>query len=957
MIRLYMKSSRLCVMMLFTLYSYVSVWGTKSRFHDFCRETILSDGIAYSFHRDSIGFLWVGMQGMLVRVDGPHAVHYPLPGSKESIKRPNSIVDLDNRTLLLGGDFGLVLFNKSLGVFENVFSKDENHQVYALAALPGGGAIAGGMNGLTMISSALKLSSVIYDNKQTILKGVVYDIAIAGQSIWLTTDTGIYRAPFGKGKIGNFELVWSGEGDCFSKMWVQSEKVFLYNHGGKNFEHGLYLFDTTKGEFTLCSSLGNKSVSAITANDSCLFVSTDGDGLSVFNVITGSLVNHLTVSSVPLCLRSNALYSVLMDMGGNLWLGYYQDGVDILYSQQSTLFTQYALNDIFQTKGLFIRTVDYGDKECLLATREDVYYINEKKREFQTIPKSRLGNSQPIEILKYRDGYVIGTFGGGLYMFYPATGILESFGSEPYLKVSSMAIDSNDNLWVVSDKSLQVYNAQTLEREFTEKNSILPSGLRRIFFDSQGRGWITSQSKMLLYDSKTDRLRDDIFPKGFINKEFVRMISEDRLGNLYFCYDRNKIFKSDAWLSRFGRLEHNLPIDDRDINVMQLLSDSLWIIGTSNGLYATKDFNEYFKFGQKDGVIRAMINPDFSFDSINNTLYLPTSDGLLVTDVKKIVDVSQREVGLVLTDICYNGERIVKVLPEQRGREINLAVPSHTSTIDLYFTDFSFSQEKMAELEYKTEKSVKWKSIPITQPISLYYTDKFDSYVKVRVAGVPSSEIKVKIDEEDSVLLLIFFGVFLFGGIVWLVVRCRWFTGRGKLVISFLFPRSFKSGNNDRLDDMDNQCDKDTRDNSVVELVNEKVDMKSESQKYRNLNISVEELRSLSVKIDELMNNEQLYKNPSLKIGYVSERLEVSSTVLSYLFSHYLNTNYYRYLNSFRIRAFKELVAEGTGNIYTLSAMAEMCGFSSRTSFFRHFKEVEGCSPLEYIKTVENQKN
>lgn len=39
---------------------------------------------------------------------------------------------------------------------------------------------------------------------------------------------------------------------------------------------------------------------------------------------------------------------------------------------------------------------------------------------------------------------------------------------------------------------------------------------------------------------------------------------------------------------------------------------------------------------------------------------------------------------------------------------------------------------------------------------------------------------------------------------------------------------------------------------------------------------------------------------------------------------------------------------------YTLNALMELCGFSSRTSFFRYFKKVNGITPSEYIKSLED---
>ena len=57
-------------------------------------------------------------------------------------------------------------------------------------------------------------------------------------------------------------------------------------------------------------------------------------------------------------------------------------------------------------------------------------------------------------------------------------------------------------------------------------------------------------------------------------------------------------------------------------------------------------------------------------------------------------------------------------------------------------------------------------------------------------------------------------------------------------------------------------------------------------------------------------------------------------------------------LNDYRIEEFKRLVDKDEYSKYTLTALAELCGFSSRTSFFRYFKKVIGITPNEYIRSI-----
>jgi transcriptional regulator GlxA family with amidase domain len=100
------------------------------------------------------------------------------------------------------------------------------------------------------------------------------------------------------------------------------------------------------------------------------------------------------------------------------------------------------------------------------------------------------------------------------------------------------------------------------------------------------------------------------------------------------------------------------------------------------------------------------------------------------------------------------------------------------------------------------------------------------------------------------------------------------------------------------------------------------------------------------------MKAEKPFLNSDMKIADLAALTNVSSHKLSYIFSQYMNVSFYDYVNRFRVDEFKRVVAEQGVNSLTLSALAEKAGFSSRASFFRYFKEIEGISPGEYIKNL-----
>ena len=97
------------------------------------------------------------------------------------------------------------------------------------------------------------------------------------------------------------------------------------------------------------------------------------------------------------------------------------------------------------------------------------------------------------------------------------------------------------------------------------------------------------------------------------------------------------------------------------------------------------------------------------------------------------------------------------------------------------------------------------------------------------------------------------------------------------------------------------------------------------------------------------MKTERPYTNPDLKSADLAAMAGTSAHALSFVFNQWLNKSYYDYVNEYRVNAFKKLVEEEGADKYTLTAMSQKCGFSSRASFFRHFKAVTGITPSEWV--------
>ena len=76
---------------------------------------------------------------------------------------------------------------------------------------------------------------------------------------------------------------------------------------------------------------------------------------------------------------------------------------------------------------------------------------------------------------------------------------------------------------------------------------------------------------------------------------------------------------------------------------------------------------------------------------------------------------------------------------------------------------------------------------------------------------------------------------------------------------------------------------------------------------------------------------------------------------LSQLINDQLNTNFFGFVNDYRIEAFKERLTQKEYEHYTLLGIALETGFNSKSSFNSIFKKAEGITPSAYKKQIQSK--
>ena len=98
------------------------------------------------------------------------------------------------------------------------------------------------------------------------------------------------------------------------------------------------------------------------------------------------------------------------------------------------------------------------------------------------------------------------------------------------------------------------------------------------------------------------------------------------------------------------------------------------------------------------------------------------------------------------------------------------------------------------------------------------------------------------------------------------------------------------------------------------------------------------------------MEADKLYLEPELNIGNVANELNVHAHQLSKLINTQLNKNFFEFVNTYRVEAFKKLAADPRNKHISILGLAMDAGFNSKATFNRIFKNSTGLTPSEFMK-------
>lgn len=97
--------------------------------------------------------------------------------------------------------------------------------------------------------------------------------------------------------------------------------------------------------------------------------------------------------------------------------------------------------------------------------------------------------------------------------------------------------------------------------------------------------------------------------------------------------------------------------------------------------------------------------------------------------------------------------------------------------------------------------------------------------------------------------------------------------------------------------------------------------------------------------LEQLMNEEEIFRDPNLNRDVIAQRLGISPGYFSQLINAVTGDSITHYMNTYRVEAVKQMIKDPSFAPFSLLAIGKEAGFTSKSAFYTTFKKMTGMTP------------
>ena len=560
----------------------------------------LDNGHITCLAQDNSGFVYAATASGLTRFDGYH--FSPIDIQDRDLQ--TLYFDRTDNLLWIGGETVTILHTKS-GTIEEVHTErgKEFQRVYAFAPSDDG----------KMWIAATGTGIIKYDKdskETTSLADMGFNEPLSSPLCLHEEDGHYLYAGYGHDGLWRYSLdkkeaealrlkgipgdsVYKTATDEYGRIWVATNAGLAYFHPN---DMEIHSCRHQKGKD---NSLVSDHIYDITVIEGHLWIAADIGGISILPLdgqdIKDTAFINITPDGTTSCISSKNIRSLMQDRFGNVWVGNYGNGIDIMRHSKKTSDTPcvFKTTDAAPAYAVF----NDGDGNLWVGGENEIrqYQNSRLKASYSLSPYLQRTYAYVSAISGTGDGHLLlGMYDNGLLIFDTKTGDVRPIPFEKdYIDVNVMLSDKYGKVWIGTENGLYSYSKGELTKEENINRKLSCPYIQGLAMDRSGRLWIgTGGEGVFIFDPRSELIEN--IPYG--------TKSEGRIINSLLADSQGYIFAATSdGVIRFdetGNLRNLRFFGHQDEtgkpSVRALVSDkagSLWA-STDKGIYILKNGEE-----------------------------------------------------------------------------------------------------------------------------------------------------------------------------------------------------------------------------------------------------------------------------------------------------------------------------------------------------------------------------
>ncbi len=341
-----------------------------------------------------------------------------------------------------------------------------------------------------LLTSQFNFAQTVFFRNYTVSDGLcantIWDIAQDKQGyMWFATKYGLSR--FDGYEFKNYQFDKENPSSIGNNF---IRKIFTYSSTTLwiGTDEGIYVLNLETEAFSLFKPLGKQHINdIIRTKNGDIWIASKTNGVYRYNTNSRKVRQLKCSPSYPNCISSNEVSKLMEDTAGNIWMGTYGKGIDIL-SQNRKSFKH------------------------LNASAE----------------LGSLSNNVILDIYQDIDGVIwVGTMSGGLNKYNPQKGNFTTFKKTNKNSLSDDIVRSiyepeKGILYLATEKGLNIFDTRfnrftSYQNKNNDKYSLSDDAVYKVFKDNEGGIWAGTYFGGLNYYNPKGSGFDYFYPSGVSN--------------------------------------------------------------------------------------------------------------------------------------------------------------------------------------------------------------------------------------------------------------------------------------------------------------------------------------------------------------------------------------------------------------------------------------------------------